>query len=340
MDDARVPDLQAFNQRLAKVHLRGQWTAAVNTQGPDGPAPMGIPYAWRWDDVVSYLHEACAALPEAMHARRNLTFDNPALERYTTHTLAAGVQLIQPGEIAWPHRHTATALRFVVDGDPDMVTVVDGVAYPMENYDLILTPKWRWHGHHNRSQKNAIWVDLLDVPLILSFNQTFVEEGEIGRIEPDGSTSFESPDTPGYSDRPYPVPIRFAWRDMEARLREAAKDGGDPFDGASCAYNDPETGGSTLPSVSCHAHLLQPGQATKRHRHTSSAVYVVVEGEGTTVVGDTELTWSKHDTFCVPNWSWHHHVNMRKDADALLFSMNDSPMLAPFDLNREEAAPA
>jgi len=32
MDEARAPDLKAFDQRLAKVHLRGQWTVGALMQ--------------------------------------------------------------------------------------------------------------------------------------------------------------------------------------------------------------------------------------------------------------------------------------------------------------------
>ena len=337
MDDTLGADLAAFDERLAKVHLRGQWTADINRRNAgDGPRPAGVPHVWKWQQVLDYLHEACQAFPETLHARRNLTFDNPALARYTTQTLAAGVQLIRPGEIAWPHRHTATALRFVVDGDPDLVTVVDGVAYPMEDYDLILTPNWCWHGHHNRSDRDVTWVDLLDVPLILALNQAFVEEGEIGRIEPDGGAEAAAMRIAAPEKTSAPVPVRFPWADTEAALRAAADADADPFDGVTVPYSDPRTGGPTLPTVSCHAHMLRPGETTRRHRHTASAIYFVIRGEGRTVVGDSELNWARHDTFCIPNWSWHHHVNLRGDEETLLFSIDDSPMLAAFGLDREE----
>ena len=328
MDDIRGDDLSAFDERLAKVHLRGQWTAdALMQKALDGPTPKGVPYVWRYDEVLAYLNEACEAFPEALHARRNLTFDNPALPRYTTQTLAAGIQLIQPGEIAWPHRHTAAALRFVIHGDPELVTVVGGTEYPMEDYDLILTPKWSWHGHHNRARNNVTWLDLLDVPLIHALNQGFFEPGEMGRMDPGAA----APDTA-------PAVMRFPWRETEARLRAAAaEDKADPFDGITVPFSNPVTGGPTLPTVSCRAHMLRPGEETARHRHTASAIYFVIRGAGKTVVGDTELAWSRHDTFCIPNWSWHHHVNLDGGEDAFLFSITDEPMLAAFDLNREQA---
>ena len=60
------------------------------------------------------------------------------------------------------------AIRFVIQGDGDVFTTVDGEMCPMENYDLILTPKWAWHDHRNSTGKSTIWLDALDVPLILA----------------------------------------------------------------------------------------------------------------------------------------------------------------------------
>jgi 1-hydroxy-2-naphthoate dioxygenase len=47
--------------------------------------------------------------------RRFIAFRSPGKVR-TTHTLAAGVQLVKPGEIARAHRHTMGAICFVLRG--------------------------------------------------------------------------------------------------------------------------------------------------------------------------------------------------------------------------------
>lgn len=327
MDDTAHSNLVKFDDRLAKVNLRGQWTSELNPRtASDGPQPKGVPCIWRYDEVLAYLNEACETFPDVQHARRNITFDNPALRRYTTHTLAAGLQLIQPGEVAWPHRHTASAMRFVIEGDAELVTVVDGVAWPMENYDFILTPNWSWHGHHNRSSKNTIWLDLLDIPLIFMLNQGFVELGPEGNMETSKDEAAKV------------APMRFPWVEMEAKLRALDENGeSDPYHGVTCDYVDPRTGGPTMATVACHAHMMRQGETTRRRRRTSSAIYFVIEGEGRTVVGDTELDWAKHDTFCIPNWQWHQHENLSRDGEAFLFSIDDSPMLAAFDFLREDS---
>ncbi|MGH7766987.1 MAG: cupin domain-containing protein, partial [Candidatus Binatia bacterium] len=44
----------------------------------------------------------------------------------------------------------------------------------------------------------------------------------------------------------------------------------------------------------------------------------------------------QHDSFVVPNWAWHEHVNRSKSDEAILFSVNDIPIMKAFDLYREE----
>ena len=48
--------------------------------------------------------------------RRVLLLANPAFapQPYTTTNLQAGLQILQPGDHAAPHRHTVAALRFVM----------------------------------------------------------------------------------------------------------------------------------------------------------------------------------------------------------------------------------
>ena len=52
-------------------------------------------------------------------------------ESRITDTLYAGLQLILPGEIAPAHRHTQSALRFIVEGS-GAYTAVDGEKTIME----------------------------------------------------------------------------------------------------------------------------------------------------------------------------------------------------------------
>src|SRR3546814_4835490 len=70
-----------------------------------------------------------------------------------------------PGEVAPSHRHTQSALRFVVEGS-GAFTAVDGEKTIMEEGDFIITPSWTWHDHGNDSDRPMVWMDGLDIPLV------------------------------------------------------------------------------------------------------------------------------------------------------------------------------
>jgi 1-hydroxy-2-naphthoate dioxygenase len=336
--------LGVFDAKLATHSMRGQWTAEPLLQASiGGPKPAGRPYLWAWPLVEALLAEAGAALPESMEARRSLLFNNPGLPTPTaTHTINMGIQQILPGETAWAHRHSIAAMRFVVEGSLDARTVVGGEPCPMENFDLILTPSWAWHDHRNGSAKPVTWVDILDIPLVRALNQVFYQPyGEIEQREKAPAHRIASrigAVRPVWEEAPRDgLAVRYPWRDVEARLTELAGHDGSPHDGVALEYVNPITGGPTLPTLSAWVQWLKPGQKTARHRHTSSAVYFVVRGEGRTIVDGEELAWRPRDCFVVPNWAWHAHENLRAGEEAILFSVSDTPTLKALGLYREEA---
>ena len=73
--------------------------------------------------------------------------------------------------------------------------------------------------------------------------------------------------------------------------------------------------------------MLRPCEKTKEHRHTSGAAYHVFRGSGRTAVGPELLQWEEGDCFVVPPWYPHKHENVSSAEDAILFSLNDSPLL-------------
>src|SRR5436190_1181638 len=83
-------------------------------------------------------------------------------------------QGVLPGEIAPAHRHTAGALRFMIEGRGSF-TNVNGEPCSMDPASLILTPQWCWHDHANETGEPVIWLDVLDVPFIVAINQWFWE---------------------------------------------------------------------------------------------------------------------------------------------------------------------
>ena len=121
--------LEAFNRELEKKNLLGFWTAGPRSEIYEAQASYQ-PCIWRWKDVYSSLLKAGELITLDQTARRFIGFRTPSKFR-TTHTLAMGVQLVNPGEVAEAHRHTMGAIRFVLQGGGAQTTV-DGQAFPME----------------------------------------------------------------------------------------------------------------------------------------------------------------------------------------------------------------
>jgi 1-hydroxy-2-naphthoate dioxygenase len=334
--------IEEFDVELAQRHMRGAWTYENPADAVVGKVPLGVPAIWRWKEVHDKLLQACEIFPDVLTARRGIEFINPALQEGSTHTLLMGLQMLKPGEVAWAHRHTFSAIRFAVEGGPGLATVTDGEVCTMEDYDLVLTPRWCWHDHQNSTQDHVTWFDALDIGLINLLNVNVYEPyGDERQPQRQSPADYVSHRTgllrPVWEERPQlRLPMRYPWRDAEAKLMEMAGAGGSPYDGVVLEYVNPMTGGSTLQTITCWLQRLAPGQETKAHRHSSSSANFVVRGQGRAIVDDTELSWSRHDAFAIPNWTWHHFINDSRDDDAVIFSVNDIPALQALGLYYEE----
>ena len=106
--------------------------------------------------------------------RRALLLENPALpgKSRTTGTLTGAIQLVMPKEIAPAHRHTQTAVRFVMESDGGFTTV-DGERTPMRPGDFIITPSWTFHNHGNDGQAPLLFMDVVDSPISAFFSTGF-----------------------------------------------------------------------------------------------------------------------------------------------------------------------
>ena len=131
--------------------------------------------------------------------------------------------------------------------------------------------------------------------------------------------------------------LHYQWLDTYPALQRLARTSGNAFDGAALEYVNPATGGATLPSLSCRLQMLRANEKTRSHRHTSTSIYHAFRGNGTTWINGQPFHWEQGDTFIVPLWSWHEHANRSSQAEAILFSMHDEPILKAFGLYREEA---
>ncbi len=332
--------LEEFDRELNEKNLIGFWSFARSGIYQE-PNPSFEPCLWKWKDIYDAINKAGEMVGLNQTFRRFIGFRNPALKIGTAHTLLLGAQLVKPGEIAAAHRHTMTAIRFVVEGGGAQTTI-EGEPFPMERGDLITTPNRTWHDHFNGSSKPIIWLDGADGPLIMlleiGFSEPFSERQQEISKPVDRSIYELGPARPNWvsSQSIQPPPYRYRWEDTERALKALGEKPGDPFDGLLLRYVNPLTGGPTTPTLSCEIQMLRPGEQTRSHRHTSSAIYHVFRGKGFTVIGDTRYDWETGDTFVVPLWRWHHHGNSSQEG-AVLFVMNDRPVMEALGFYREEA---
>ena len=183
---ARTPERQEFYDRIAPLHLAPLWEKLHHlvTAEPHDPC---VPHLWRYDREVRPLLMQAGGLISAMEAtRRVLILENPgyAGQAQITGSLFAGLQLILPGEIAPAHRHTQSALRFVIEGS-GAYTAVDGERTAMHPGDFVITPSWTWHDHgheghgttRNEGGEPVVWLDGLDIPIVRLLNASFAEPG-------------------------------------------------------------------------------------------------------------------------------------------------------------------
>ncbi len=332
------------NAELAKHNCR--------VHQPDDPpfmtreprSPM-VPVHWPWKDLARLLDRIGAEVAlERGGNRRTLRLTNPGVPVGTTHTFWGSVQHILPGEIATAHRHAAHAIRFIMQGE-GATTTVEGERYPMRKGDLLLTPAWTWHDHQHDGAQPMTWLDGLDISLVNSlqamFFEAYPEDQQPVRTPPDRSQRIYGSGILRPARRKLPEPVSpipiYPWDRAHAALREFAGTDPDPFDDFVLEYQNPVTGGPALPTLGMALQWLRPGMHGKSHRHTGSILYYVVQGEGASIISGKRYEWSEGDFIAVPPWAWHEHENGSDREAAILFQLNDLPVMHALGLYREEA---
>jgi gentisate 1,2-dioxygenase len=335
--------LKAYYDRLGARSIAPLWEVLGDVITAS-PKTACVPAIWRYDEVRPLLMEAGDLIPAEEAERRALMLQNPALggQPWITTSLYAAMQLVQPGEVARAHRHTASALRFVLENDGDGYTSVDGERSTMRPGDFVLTPAWTFHDHGNPGDKPIIWMDGLDIPIInmlgLNFAELWPEETfPVSKNEGDALARYGNNLLPvEYSASSMTAPI-FNYPYVRSRevLEELYKNG--PIHechGVKLQYVNPATGGYPMPAIAGFIQLLPPGFKGAPYRSTDGTVLCPTEGSGRTTVGDVTFDWNPRDVFVVPTW---YPVKHETEKGAVLFSFSDRAVQKALGLWREEA---
>jgi gentisate 1,2-dioxygenase len=203
--------LDEYYARIAREKLSPLWERLADLVPPE-PRIEALAYRWEYAAVKPFILESSRLIEEEEAERRVLILENPGLvgQSAVTNTLFAGLQLMMPGEIARSHRHTQSAIRFIIEGE-DAFTSVDGERVDMSPGDLILTPTWRWHDHSHEGDSPVIWLDVLDIPLIRAIGSRFVEPYPEQRVpQRTASRHYSANMAPvGGAPRNEPSPLRY-----------------------------------------------------------------------------------------------------------------------------------
>ncbi len=337
--------LQTLFEAIQPLSLAPLWTRYHQLLTPT-PRGKAFPYIWRYADLRPYLLQAGKLISTQEAERRVFMLLNPGLEgaAATTPTLFAGMQLILPGEIAHAHRHSPTAIRMIVEGS-GAYTAVDGERCFMEPGDLILTPSWAWHDHGNETNEPMIWLDGLDLPLVGALDVIFTEHSandQYGLSKPDNTSTqlYYQPGLQPASEQGNALSsplLNYKWTRTESALTALPETSATSHDDLLLAYTNPYTGGPVLPTMGCTAQRLRPGVHTQAHRHASSSVYLVIAGNGFSVIDGQRFEWQQNDVFTIPSWACHEHANASQTESAALFAFTDTPVMQALGLYREEA---
>lgn len=327
-------------------HLTPLWEV-LHALVPPQPRTPCVPALWKYEEVRPFLMRAGEAITAEEAVRRVLILENPSLrgQSAVTQSLYAGLQLILPGEIAPSHRHTQSALRFIVEGSGAW-TAVDGERTTMRPGDFIITPSWAWHDHGSEADGPVVWLDGLDIPMIRFFDAGFAQNNadrsqQVTRPEGTSFARYGHNMAPVRHDAPYgatsPIfsyPYERSRQALEDLERHAPVD---PCDGVKLRYLNPLTGGWPMPTIGTFLQRLPAGFRGQGWRQTDGAVYSVVEGEGEVHLAFGEREWQlrfgPRDHFVVPSW---HTARLSSAGGCVLFSFSDRPVQQALGIHIEE----
>ncbi|HYD56392.1 MAG TPA: gentisate 1,2-dioxygenase [Burkholderiales bacterium] len=341
----KAPGRAELYRRMDRHNLTPLWEV-LHALIPNEPVTPCKPALWKYSEVRPYLMEAGRLITAREAVRRVLILENPGMrgESCITQSLYAGLQLILPGEIAPSHRHTQSALRFVVEGS-GAYTAVDGERTTMHPGDFIITPSWTWHDHGNPEEQRAaepvVWLDGLDIRMVQAFGAQFQEvypeevqpvtrgEGTSGarfgaNLAPLGAVSPFGKTSPIFN---YPYA-----RSRETLARLAREGDPDACHGWKMQFINPLTGGAAMPTIGAFIQLLPKGFRSAPYRATDGTVFCVVEGTGRARVGGETFAFEPRDVFVVPSWQ---PLVLEADGECVLFSFSDRPPQQALGLWRE-----
>ncbi len=342
-------ELEAYYKELDKLSTGAFWNVANGIE-PWEPVPKSVPVIWRHEPLREQLLRALDLVTPEDAGRRVIYLNNPERQdvKAACGWLFSGLQIMKPGERASAHRHTASAMRFIMAGK-NAYTIVDDHRITLGHRDFVITPNGTWHEHGVREDGEiSYWQDTLDIPLCnaLDVNDFQVHPNDFQSSKMPWNYSPSTYGTPGMLPARenwgewYSPLLKYPWEKTYEGLQNFSQvTDGDPYDGVILKYVNPYNGGDPMATMGNAMQMLRPSEHTKAHRHTGNVIYQVAKGKGYSVIAGVRYDWQEKDIFCVPAWTWHEHCNLADNDDACLWQVNDFPVMEKLKFYREQAYP-
>ena len=125
------------------------------------------------------------------------------------------------------------------------------------------------------------------------------------------------------------VPWVWHWRDLRPQaMRAAYLVGTEQAERRVLRLTNPQLPGlSASNTMVANIQIVMPGEIARAHRHSGSALRLIIEGKGGyTVVNGARLPMAPGDLLLTPNWTWHDHAN---DTDGPMIWLDglDTPLV-------------
>lgn len=359
-DDAReafIKDLLANNYTTYFVATHPKYSKGKAFRFTSSPVSSASPYMWKYGETRRRLFELGKLLTTEEAERRNINYFNPNLKEFmpgaTLPTLRGGIQLLHPGEKAYTHRHSANAFRFILEApESGAYTAVEGTKIPMHPGDLVLTPNWTWHDHHNEGSEDAIWYDGLDAIMAFWIGAGFFQEYEdvTGKAYHQADKSVDTllnTFGPGLVNRdamfPDHIPVSnnnllyYPYSKARQLLQGMADAGsGNSRDGILLEYVNPVTAGPAFPTMDLGIRLVKGNSRLEAMHRTENIIFITVEGSVTFNLPEQTFETKPYDVTAIPSWVPYSIRNTDKEP-AILFSQSDRPLFKKLEFYREES---
>jgi gentisate 1,2-dioxygenase len=329
----RLEDLpQSYRDALAAHNLVPLWPSLRALLPPHVPARHTEATFWSYDDIRPLLLQAGELTPVEKAERRVLVLANPGqgLEKMqASPAIYLGMQLLLPGEWAPSHRHTPNAVRMVVEGEGAWTTV-EGEKCLMQRGDLILTPTGLWHEHGHEGSQPVVWLDVLDLPLMVYTETSYVQPGDRQVVRADhGDRAYARGGlmpTPLFerSRKRYPM-LRYPWSEAKEALLSLDKNQGEDAT-VQITYVNPETGDDAENILGFYALMLRPDQTLNLPVRSVSQVLHLIEGEAEVVIGERQFDMQPADTCCAPGYTSVNLRNKSRRERTFIFMADEAPL--------------